>query len=131
MHILIMEDDPTSQFLMRKLLEPYGECDVVDNGIEAVEAFRRARSMGEPYDLVCLDIMVPDMNGQEVLQKIRALEDERGIFPGKGAKVLMTTALSDGANVMKAFRELCDGYVVKPIEKMKLMENLQRLGLIE
>ena len=131
MRILIMEDDLTSQLLLRKLLEPYGDCNTVDNGPEAVEAFRLARSMGEPYDLVCLDIMVPEMDGQEVLRKIRDLETEQGIFPGRGAKVLMTTALNDGDNVMTAFRELCDGYLVKPIEKIKLLHNLRQLGFIE
>lgn len=131
MRTLILEDDFTSQILLDKLLEPYSERYIVSNGPEAVEAFERARSIGEPYHLVCLDIMVPEMNGQEVLQKIRALEDEQGIFPGNGAKVLMTTALNDGENVMTAFRKLCDGYLVKPIDKTKLLRYLQQFGLIK
>ncbi len=126
-----MEDDFTSQLLLHKLLEPYGKCDIVANGWDAVEAFRLARSMGEPYSLLCLDIMVPGLDGQEVLRKIRELEAEREILPGKGVKILMTTALMDGDNVLTAFRELCDGYLVKPIDRAKLLRNLRELALTE
>lgn len=131
MRALIAEDDFTSRLLMQKLLAPYGECHVAINGREALEAFKSARSKRRPYDLICLDIMMPEMDGQTVLREIRTIEDGAGIRQGRGVKILMTTALKDGKNVMQAFRELCDGYVVKPIEKAKLLKCLREFGLIE
>ncbi len=132
MRILIVEDDYTSRLLMSKLLAPYGDCDQAVNGEEAIEAFTRA-SMNNipPYDLVCLDIMMPGMDGQAALEKIRNIEKEIGIQPGKGSKIIMTTALKDKKNVMTAFYEYCDAYMVKPIEKSKLIEHLRNLGLID
>jgi two-component system chemotaxis response regulator CheY len=75
--------------------------------------------------------MMPEMDGQTVLREIRTIEDGAGIRQGRGVKILMTTALKDGKNVMQAFRDLCDGYVVKPIEKAKLLKCLREFGLIE
>jgi len=131
MRALIAEDDFTSRLLMQKLLAPYGESHVAINGREALEAFKSARSKRRPYDLICLDIMMPEMDGQTVLREIRAIEEGAGIRLGRGVKVLMTTALKDADNVLQAFRELCDGYVVKPIEKAKLLKCLREFGLVE
>jgi two-component system chemotaxis response regulator CheY len=131
MRTLIAEDDFTSRLMLQKLLAPYGESHVAINGKEALDAFRAAKQKRRPYDLVCLDIMMPEMDGQSVLREIRTIEAGAGIRPGRGAKVLMTTALKDPKNVMTAFRELCDGYLVKPLDKAKLLKCLREFGLVE
>jgi two-component system, chemotaxis family, chemotaxis protein CheY len=131
MRTLIAEDDFTSRLLMQKLLAPYGESHVAINGREALEAFKAARKKRRPYDLICLDIMMPEMDGQTVLREIRAIEEGVGVRPGRGVKILMTTALKDAKNVMAAFWELCDGYLVKPMDKAKLLKYLREFGLIE
>jgi two-component system, chemotaxis family, chemotaxis protein CheY len=130
MRTLIVEDDFTSRLLLQKLLEPYGECHIAVNGKEALDAFRLASRGGYRYDLICLDIMMPEMDGQTVLKEIRSLERDARIPEGDGVKILMTTALKDGKNVMTAFRELCDAYIVKPIDRSKLIESLHKSGLI-
>jgi two-component system, chemotaxis family, chemotaxis protein CheY len=63
MRCLIVEDDFVGRKLMQKYLSDYGECDVAVDGEEAVEAFRQAVENETPYDLICLDIMMPNMNG--------------------------------------------------------------------
>jgi two-component system chemotaxis response regulator CheY len=131
MRTLIVEDDFSSRLLLQKFLEPYGECHIAVNGREAVDAFRLARRDGPPYDLICLDIMMPEMDGQTVLKEIRALEKDAGIPEGDGVKILMTTSLKDGKNVMTAFRELCDAYLVKPVDRAKLLESLHKFRLIQ
>lgn len=85
---------------------------------------------GEPYDLICMDIMMPEMDGQDALKQIRQMEEENGIFSSEGVKVIMTTALDDIKNINNAFHHLCDGYLTKPINKDALLENLHTLGLI-
>ncbi len=130
MKTLIVEDDFTSRLLLQELLKPYSEIHIAVNGAEAVDAFRVALEDGHPYDLVCLDIMMPEMDGQEALKELRGLEEARGIFSTDGTKIIMTTALNDMTNIMAAFRELCDGYLVKPIDKTSLQNLLKNFGMI-
>ena len=130
MKTLIAEDDFTSRLLLQNVLAPYGECHVAVNGREAVRGFRMARQDGSPYDLVCLDILMPEMDGLAVLKEIRAIEEAAGILSSSGAKVIMTTGLADPKNVIEAFRGLCDGYLPKPFDKGKLLAQLESLGVI-
>ena len=129
MRCLIVEDDFVGRKLMQKYLSDYGECDVAVDGKEAVEAFRQAIEDKSPYDLVCLDIMMPNMNGHEVLSTIREIEIWNGISGLDGVKVIMTTALGDSENVMGSFREGCEAYIIKPIRKDALLAQIEKLGL--
>ncbi len=131
MKTLIVEDDFTSRLLLQELLKSYGPSHIAVNGKEAVEASQLALEMGEPYNLICLDIMMPEMNGQEALRKIREQEESLGILSSKGAKIVMTTALGDPKNVIAAWQSQCDAYLIKPIQKAKLLEELRKLGLIK
>ena len=131
MKTLIVEDDFTSRLLLQELLKSYGPSHVAVNGEEAVEAVNVALEAGEHYDLICLDIMMPKMDGHVALRIFRDQEEARGIRSSEGAKIVMTTALSDIQSVMEAYRNLCDGYLTKPIEKAKLLEELRKLKLIE
>lgn len=130
MRTLIAEDDFASRKLMMRFLSKYGECDVTVNGAEAIEAFTMALESGENYDLVCLDIMMPMVDGYEALKKIREIEKEKGIPEEKSAKIIMTTALSEGKNVIKAFGLGCTAYAGKPIDQKKLENELRKLNLI-
>jgi two-component system chemotaxis response regulator CheY len=130
MRTLIVEDDFTSRLLLKKLLKNYGTSDLAVNGAEGVEAVRAALEAGEPYDLICLDIMMPEMDGHEALTRIRQLEAEMGFDGPRRAKIVMTTALADAGNVVKA-RAQCDQYLAKPIHPSKFLETLRKLALIE
>jgi two-component system chemotaxis response regulator CheY len=130
MKTLIVEDDFSSRLLLMKLLSPYGEAHPAVNGIEAVEVVRTALEAGEPYNLICLDLMMPEMDGQTALKHIRDIEESKGLNYGAGAKIIMTTAVNDLGSVAGAYKSLCDGYLVKPIIKAKLLQELAKLGLL-
>lgn len=154
MKTLIVEDDFTSRLLLQELLRSFGEAHIAINGKEAVEAARIAREAGEPYDLICMDIMMPEMDGQEALKQIRSqernigkyphhhyihratapmlrdLEEAKDLISPEGTKIIMVTSLGDMKNINEAFHGLCDGYLVKPIHKAKLFEELRKLKLI-
>ncbi|MBQ9119463.1 MAG: response regulator [Lachnospiraceae bacterium] len=130
MKTLIAEDDFASRKSMLRFLEQYGECDVVVDGREAVEAFEMALENGEGYELLCLDIMMPVKDGYQVLSEIRELETKRGIPEEQKIKVIMTTALTEGRNVTRAFELGCAAYAGKPIDQEKFENMLRKLELI-
>jgi two-component system, chemotaxis family, chemotaxis protein CheY len=131
MKTLIVEDDFTSRLLLQTLLRNYGPSHIAVNGNEAVEAMRLALEANEPYNLICLDIMMPELDGHAALKQIRALEEAKGIWSTHGAKIVMTTALRDMKNACAAFSSLCDAYLVKPVDKTRLLETLRQLTLIK
>ncbi len=127
---LIVDDDPVCRELLKAILSQYGRCDVAYDGQEAVDAVRLALEDGAPYDLVCLDIMMPGSSGHDALRAIRAVERERGIGGSDGVKVIMTTALRDSKHCVRAFREGCESYVTKPIREGDLLACMRDLGLV-
>ena len=131
MKILIVDDDFTNRLVLQKYLEPYGVSHTSTNGREAVEAVRIALDEGEPYNLILMDIMMPGMDGQEAIRLIRAEEEKRKVLSPNRAKIVMTTALSGGRDIVEAFKGLCDAYVIKPIKQDKLYAELRKLGLLE
>lgn len=130
MRVLIVEDNLTNRQLLLKLLSPFGETEVAVDGKEAVEIFRKSLALGERYSLICMDIMMPEVDGYEALAQIRQLEEENHVTPEDAAKVIMTTTVDSPSSVEEAKSLRCDGYLIKPIRKMKLMEELQQLKLI-
>ncbi len=131
MRILIAEDDMASRKYLAAVLSKYGECDIVVDGLEALDAFLLSLKDNKPYDLICLDIMMPKVDGVKVLKAIRELETQKGILPEKRSKIIMTTALAEADFVQNAFNIGCEAYAAKPIDTEKLKEVLEKLGLIE
>ena len=130
MKILIVDDEFTNRLLLQEILKEFATTHQAVDGDEAVEAVSKSLEAGEPYDAILLDIMMPNMNGHEALKKIRRIEESKGFNVGQGTKVIMVTALGDKKNVLDAFKEEADGYLVKPIEKSKLVNQLQKLELL-
>lgn len=129
MRALIVEDEFLSRKVLRSFLMTLFEVDIVVNGREAVEAFKMGHAEKRPYDLILMDIMMPEVDGIEALQKIRSIEMENGYKPR--AKVIMTTALDDPQTVLKTFYDgEASAYIVKPVAKDKLYAELEKLGLL-
>lgn len=131
MKILIVEDDFVSRRVLQAILSPYGVCDIAVNGEESVDAFKRALKENEPYHLICMDIMMPGMDGQQALKEIRHIEEEQKVRERHDTVIIiMVTVLEDFENIMESFKNQCEAYILKPIEEKKLLEKLRELGLI-
>jgi len=128
---LLVEDDFASRLLLQTFLSRYGECHIAVNGKEAVEAVSFLLERGRRYDLICMDIMMPEMDGREAVRQIRALEEQHGILSTYGTKIIMTTAVDDIKEVIQCFHELCDSYLTKPIDLTELLKHLRSYGLID
>ena len=131
MKILIAEDDLASRRFLSKFLAQYGEVDLVVDGLEALDAYLISVREKEPYDLICLDIMMPKVDGVKVLKAIRDFETKQGVVSEQRVKVIMTTALAETDYVNKAFEIGCEAYAAKPIDTNKMLEVIKKLGLIE
>ncbi len=129
MKILIADDDASSLSKMTAILEELGPCTAVEGGSEAVKAFGDALSHAEPFDLVTLDIDMPDLDGIKVLQKIRMMEEEEKVSKSNRTRIIMVSGKSDKTSLIDCLKAGCDSFIVKPfnittlIEKMEAIEN--------
>jgi CheY-like chemotaxis protein/nitrogen-specific signal transduction histidine kinase len=117
--ILLVEDNPVNQIVGRRLLEKAGHCvTLASNGREAVE-----RSQEHPYDAILMDLQMPEMDGLEATSLIRDRDRRQNVH---------TTIIALTAHALPEHEESCraagmDGYLTKPINKEKLLEQLDRL----
>lgn len=127
---LIVEDDYLSRNLLSEFLSPYATCDIAVNGREAIEVLTKAFEKNELYDLVCLDIMMPEADGHKVLNSLRRMEHEKKIAKDKITTVFMTTALDDAQNIMTAFNMgQCQAYLIKPILRERVEAHIREFLL--
>ena len=131
MRILVAEDDRISRTFRQKFMSQYGEVDVAVDGMEAVDLYMDSIKTQNPYDLLCLDIMMPKVDGLKVLKVIRQLEAQKKVSEEEHLRIIMMTALADVGYVDEAFRQGCDAYASKPVDTEKVEEVMKNLGLID
>ncbi len=130
MKILIVDDELVSRRKMEILLREFGDYHAVENGNAAVRAFTEAIENGARYDLVTLDISLPDLDGTTVLKMIRDLEKGNAIPEDERAKVLMVTSHGDQATVMSSISAGCDDYIKKPFTLERILQKIEKMGLV-
>jgi two-component system chemotaxis response regulator CheY len=128
MKSLVAEDDVTCRMVLQTFLSQYGECDVAVDGRQAVEAVKDAQQKSRGYDLVCMDLGMPVMGGQEALREIHKLDAEAGAL--NPTKIIVTTGHTDMTSITNALVGRCNAYLMKPIDTGKLRSELLELGLI-
>ena len=131
MRILIVEDDITSRTLMKRYLARFGTCEVAIDGVEALEIFLMAQKENNPFSLICLDIMMPKLDGLSTLRAIRDYEKQKNLPENQRAKVIMTTALNDEKTVNESYEAGCEAFAWKPNDVNRFTEVLENLGLIK
>ena len=121
LQILLAEDNAINQKFAVRTIEKAGHSvAVANNGHEAVEAWERDR-----YDVVLMDVQMPEMDGLEATARIRDLEQQRGT-----AQRIPIVAMT--ANAMKGDKERCleagmDGYISKPVKRQTLFAEIDRV----
>ena len=129
MRCLIAEDDSTSRKILKHFMSQYAECDEALDGQDAVEKFLAALDSDEPYELICLDVMMPRLDGRAALAEIRRIETEMSVATGRGAKIIMITSLDDARTVVASFKKGAEFYLVKPVSKDDVARAMEQVGL--
>lgn len=129
--ILIVEDDMVSRKFLSKYLSRFGDCDLVVDGLEAIDAYMLSTQDNSTYDLICLDVMMPKIDGIKVLKTIRDLEKQNGLTEPEQSKIIMTTVLGETQIVQTAFDFGCNAYASKPIDMEKFSNVLKKIGFID
>lgn len=127
--VLIVEDSELQADMLNYNLDNLGLENITraTNGIHALELFENALLDGSRYSLVFLDIVMPEMDGQEALMRMRAMEKKAGVSDENKTTIIMTTSLSSPEDMISALLEGdCTDYIVKPVT-----EDLLRLMLVK
>ena len=124
--ILVAEDNEINALLMRSLLTRLGHHAVITtNGEEALESWLAAKSAGAPYDLVLMDIQMPQLDGVETTKRIRSREAGQ---PGRRTPILALTANTLVEDRYACFEAGMDGFLIKPLDREKLADALAGLA---
>jgi CheY-like chemotaxis protein len=124
--ILVAEDNEINALLMRSLLTRLGHDAVITtNGEAALESWLAAKSAGAPYDLVLMDIQMPQLDGIETTKRIRAREAGQ---PGPRTPILALTANTLVEDRYACFEAGMDGFLIKPLDRDKLADALAGLA---
>lgn len=126
--ILLVEDEITSREILKLFLLPIGEVDIAINANEAIAAVKKSIENKKPYELIFLDIMLPEIDGITALKTIRGLETKKGLNEDIRSKIIMTSATSEKEIVLESARANCTGYLIKPIDKTRLYNEIRKHG---
>ena len=124
MRILIVEDEKHTSLMYQSFLEQKGECDIVEKGQDAINVFNRSIVQNEPYDIILLDINLPDIDGLNVLEIIREKEKRADLKTDKMIPVIMVTGIANKDFILRAVKLNCAGYIIKPVDKKILVEKI-------
>lgn len=128
---LIVDDDELGRELLIQFLDGVASCDSASNGREALELFTLAHVGGAPYDLIMLDLLMPEMDGYTTGNSIRQLEKERGIKSASEVNIIVISSVNTPKEIIKAYQSAQSAaHLQKPVRPEKLRKTLVSLGLI-
>ncbi len=128
MRILIADDELVSRSKLEKIMSTFGDCEVVESGSQAVDAFKKAWEEWTPFDLIALDILMPQMNGMDTILEIRRLEAVKRVANKHRAKILMVTSEAERDVVLTCVQAGCNEYIIKPFNLELVTKKLSDLG---
>lgn len=126
--ILIADDEFTSRQILMEVMSKYGKCHVAVDGHETVSAFAQSVEEADPYDLICMDIVMPVLDGLAALEEIRRIEKSQGVSDKDRVKIIAITAYSDtNKEKEEAIISSTDAYLTKPVHFNILNELVANL----
>lgn len=132
MRILIVDDDYVSGVKLKAILAAYGDCDLAPSGQIALELIEAATESSKYYDLIMLDLHLPDISGQDVLYKTRSLENKllKNLKISENSKVVVVTGSSDKSEMLRILSIGADKYLQKPFNYNSIKTVLDELEIV-
>jgi two-component system chemotaxis response regulator CheY len=132
LHILVVEDDFFARQILMNFLTQFGVCHVAKDGLEAIHAFIQAHEACQAYDLICMDIKMPVMDGLLAVRTMREIERGKGIEgTSEEAAIVITSSVEDPVAIIKACYECgANYYFLKPLDMDQVRRQLFKLGLV-
>ncbi|MEZ6038377.1 MAG: response regulator [Planctomycetota bacterium] len=128
MRMLVIDDQMTTRMLLRCMLETYGEVVEAKAGAEGVEMFGAALTAGAPFQMVCVDLGLPDIDGNQVLEQLRAAEvQHRASAP---ATIVVVSGNDTDEARSDALERSADAYLTKPVSYESMFALLARVGAV-
>lgn len=128
MKILIVDDETISRSILLSKMTEMGSCVAVDNAKDALAEIDKAKAEAQPFDLITLDVSMPVMGGQELLEHIRKQEEKDKIPKTERVKIIMITARMNLGTIKACIKSGCNGYLTKPVSQVQLIQSLSQLG---
>lgn len=130
MKSLILEDDPVTTKIIANYLINFGMVVTAGSAKEAFEIYNDTAFSSTPFDLICLDLQLPEYDGVEFLKEIRQSEESSGIALPFGVKIVVLTSSEEPGIASEVQAKGCDAFLSKPLNREKLKSELMRLKLI-
>ena len=127
MKILIVDDELVTRKKLEIILKQIGDCQSVENGHEAIKAYKKAISDGCPHDVITLDLDMPELNGFETLNFIRGIENKLGVKKELRTNIIVVTSHSEKPYIERSIKSGCDDYIVKPFDADTVLGKLSKL----
>jgi two-component system, chemotaxis family, chemotaxis protein CheY len=128
---LIVDDDMLGRELIAHYLDGIAHCDMAGDGLEALGKFKAALDSGRPYDLVMLDLLMPEMDGYETGKAIRLMESEQDLPAASKANIIVVSSVHTPQEIIQAYMSTHSvAHLNKPVKPEKLHKTLLQLELI-
>lgn len=128
MKILIVDDEEISRTILLSKMVHMGTCVAVNSAKTALAELDKANSENQPFDVITLDVSMPGVGGQELLEHIRKKEVQNKIPKNDRVKILMITARMNLGTINACIKRGCNGYLTKPVSEVQLIQSLSQMG---
>ncbi len=130
MKTLIVDDDTMVREALRHLLGQFGIVDEGENGVEGIRYIEESYRLNQPYNLILLDIVLPELDGYALIRKVRECEQTHNVELGKETKIVVISSRYDEPTILEAVGYGAMGVVQKPINSETVLNNIKRLRVV-
>jgi len=127
MKTLVIDTDRAIMDAVSAIFCKKGGCDWAEDGEKGLDMIKSAFKQGQPYDLIVLEIVLPEVSGYTIIKEVRNLELNMNISPIDEVKIIVLTYRSDEPTLLQAFRNGATGWVSKPIDPTALEAKINKL----
>ena len=128
--ILIVDDSAAIREQLTAILSPLAECHVAANGQEAVDKIRETQGKAKNFELVIMDVIMPEKDGLTAVKEIREFEKENGWSGNDTLTIIIATTIKDPSRILIAQYECgADAYIAKPFTEETVLQTLRNNGL--